>query len=80
MRRPMYSSSVPAIASGTIGASVRSAMIAQPVRNGPDPSRRPAHGALGHLDEDRAVPDDRPCGRDVLVDADTAAPDGQQTA
>ena len=35
MRRPTYSSSVPAIASGTIGAPVRSAISAAPWRNGP---------------------------------------------
>ena len=42
MRRPTYSSSVPAIASGTIGAPVRSAISAAPRRNGADPPGRPA--------------------------------------
>ena len=80
IRRPRYSSSVPAIASGTIGASVRSAMTAQPVAERPDPARRPADGPLGHLGEDRAVGDDGPRRRDVLLDPDAAAPDRQQAA
>ena len=46
----------------------------------PDPAGRAADGALGHLDEDAAVGDDRPRGGDVLVDADPAAPDRQQAA
>ena len=57
IRRPMYSSSVPAIASGTIGAPVRSAISAAPLRNGPIRPAGPLHGALGHLGEHR-----RRCG------------------
>ncbi len=48
IRRPMYSSSVPAIARGTIGAPVRSAMSAAPGRNGPSSARRPVDRAFRH--------------------------------
>ena len=71
---------MPAIASGTIGASVRSAMIAQPDPERPEAARRAADRAFGHLHEDPAVRDDGPGRRDVRVDADAAAPDRQQAA
>ena len=44
------------------------------------PAGRTADRALGHLDEDAAVGDHGPRRGDVLVDADPAAPDGQQAA
>ena len=80
MRRPTYSSSVPANASGTIGAPVRSAISAAPMAERADPTRRAAHGALRHLDEDRAVARHGAGRRHVAVDADAAAPDRQQPA
>ena len=46
----------------------------------PDPAGRPADRPLRHLGEDAAVGDDRPRRRDVLVDADAAAPDRQEPA
>ena len=46
----------------------------------PEPPRRPADRAFGHLDEDRPVGDDRARRRHVLLDADPAAPDREQPA
>ena len=80
IRRPMYSSSVPAMASGTIVAPVRSAISAAPGRKGPSRPGGPVDRALGHLDEDRACLDDRPRRPDVAFDAEPAAPDRQQAA
>ena len=68
------------MASGTIGASVRRAMTAQPARNGPIRPGGSAHRSLGHLGEDGPVGDDGLRRGDVLVDPDAAAPDREQAA
>ena len=63
-----------------MGAPVRSAISAAPGRKGPIRPGGPADRALRHLDEDAAVPSDRPRRRHVVVHADAAAPDRQQPA
>ena len=76
----MYSSSVPAIASGRTLASVRSAMIAQPVRMAPSRPGGPLTVPSGIWTKTAPGCDDRPRRGDVLVDAHAAAPDRQQPA
>ena len=64
----------------TIGAPVRSAMSAEPIRNGPIRPGGPLIVPSGIWAKTRAVGDDRPRGGDVLLDPDAAAPDRQQAA
>ena len=71
----MYSSALPAIAIGRIGAPSRRAIRAEPNRNGARLVRRAGHAAFGNQHEDAAGSDDRLGGRDVLVDPDPAPPD-----
>ena len=80
IRRPTYSSSDPTITSGTIGASVRSAISAAPRRNVDSSPDRPGDAALGEQDEDPARVQDRARRGDVLLDADAAPPDRQDPA
>ena len=53
-------------------------MIAQPVRNGPSRLGGPLTVPSGIWTKTAAVGDDRPGRRDVLLDADAAAPHRQQ--
>ena len=77
-RRPTYSSSVPAIASGTIAGSRRRAMIAQPVRNGPIRPGGPLTVPSGIWTKTAAGADDGARRRDVLVDRHAPAPHREQ--
>ena len=79
-RRPTYSSSLPAIAIGTIGAPVRRAISAAPNRNGASRPGGPATPPSGIRTKTPPAANDRPGRRDVLVDADAAAPDRQHPA
>ena len=79
-RRPTYSSSVPAMASGTIGAPVRSAISAAPWRNGPIRPAGPLTVPSGIWTNTAPLRDHGAGRRDVAVDADPAAPDRQQPA
>ena len=71
---------MPAIANGTIGASVRSAMIAQPVRNGPSRPGGPLTVPSGICTKTAPFATTARAEATCCVDADPAAPDRQQAA
>ena len=79
-RRPMWSSSDPAIANGSTGAPVRSAMSAAPTRKVERRAGRTRDAALGEEDEHAAGIDDGARRGEVLVDADPASPDREHAA